>query len=192
MKRILVAVALLTRLAHADAQPSMQPPSMQSQVPSQSQRQAEDKKSRAMAVALSAGVTAAGVGLLVAGDDGLKLVGLTAMFVGPSAGRWYAGDSSLIGYRALGLGIAALGVLQIVNTGCEDEVDVDCSKSEYRPGMALMLAGAGVWVGSSVADIVLADRSARRFNERHSISIAPVRFGTADGRATGIGFSGRF
>jgi hypothetical protein len=188
MIRILVAVVLVMRVAHADAQPSLQQP-----IPQQptSQQPTENEKSRAIAVSLSLGVTAAGVGLLVAGDDGLKLVGLTAMFVGPSAGRWYAGDSSLIGYRALGVGIAVLGVLAIVNTGCEDEIDVDCSDA-YRPGELLMLAGAGVWVGSSVADIVLADRSARRFNERHAISIAPVRFGTAEGRATGVGISGRF
>jgi hypothetical protein len=178
MMRILVTLALLTRLAHADAQPSPQ-------------QQSEGEKSRAVAVGLSLGVTAAGVGLLVAGDDGMKLVGLTAMFVGPSTGRWYAGDSSLIGYRALGVGVAALGVLAIVNTGCEEEIDVSCEDSN-RPGMLLMAAGAGVWAASSVADIVLADRSARRFNEKHSLSIAPVRFGTVDGRATGLGISGQF
>jgi hypothetical protein len=188
MKRILVAAVLMMRVAQAGAQPSMQPPLPQ---PPVAQQSIEDEKSSAIAVSLSLGVTAAGVGLLVAGDDGLKLIGLTAMFVGPSAGRWYAGDSSLIGYRALGVGVAVLGALAIVHTGCEDEIDVDCSDA-YMPGSLLMLAGAGVWVGSSVADIVLADRSARRFNERHAISIAPVRFGAADSRATGVGISGSF
>jgi hypothetical protein len=79
---------------------------MQQPLPQQpvAQQSGEGEKSRAIAVSLSLGVTAAGVGLLVAGDDGLKLMGLTAMFVGPSAGRWYAGDSSLIAYRALGVG----------------------------------------------------------------------------------------
>lgn len=55
---------------------------------------AEDK-SPLLAVSLSIGVTAAGASALFVDHAGVRVTGVFAMLLGPSVGRWYAGDGSL-------------------------------------------------------------------------------------------------
>jgi len=55
-----------------------------------------------------------------------------------------------------------------------------------------MLTGAGLWVGSSIYDIVLAKRAAESWNARHSVSLTPGLVGTTGRKAPGLFVSAQF
>jgi hypothetical protein len=156
---------------------------------------AEDKNP-ALAVTLSVGVPTLGVVAIAASDNGgAKLLGASALLIGPSIGRWYAGDGSTTGILVRGAGgvAAIVGVAMMVSASEADCVadDTPCSSQESQKaiGGALALGGAGVWIGSTIMDIVLAERAAVRANEHH-VAIAPGLVGSS--HAPGLVVAGRF
>lgn len=64
--------------------------------------------------------------------------------------------------------------------------------SDSDGGSVLMIAGAGLWVGSSIYDIVLAKCAAESWNSRHSVTLTPGLVGTTGKRAPGLFVSARF
>lgn len=173
MQRIilgLLASAALAAHAHADG--------------------AEDK-SPLLAVSLSIGVTAAGASALFVDHAGVRVTGVFALLLGPSAGRWYAGDGSLagLGLRVLGGATALAGAALEAQRACDDD-STSCSVD--GGAVALVVTGAGLWIGSTVVDTVLAHRSARRWNERHAVTVSPTAFATGSGTSTGLVVTGRF
>jgi hypothetical protein len=156
---------------------------------------AEDK-SESTAVMLSLGVTTGGVVSLIAG--GPPLIGVGALYFGPSTGQWYAGELG-----GLGLGLRAAGAASMLyglhlvlqsESDCEPELDGDCSAEATRAnrvgatGAVLMWSGAGLWVGSTIYDVVLARRAASRWNERHRVTVAPLAANGATGLVVGARF----
>ena len=159
----------------------------------QAHAQSPDDKSPAVAVGLSVGVTTAGVIALASGGDSLRTLGLLTIFVGPSTGRWYAGDSSIsgLGWRALGGATMVYGLVTALQDDCDEE-DTTCDGTFESSAGLLMLAGAGLWVGSSIADVVLAERAARDWNTSHALALSPTSFATPQGHANGLALTGRF
>jgi hypothetical protein len=149
----------------------------------------DDEKSPPVAFLLSFGVTTAGiVTTLTVENDHIAVLGATAGFFGPATGRWYAGESGLagMGLRTLGGGVALYGVVQILKSDCELEEKFRCPGNRDL-GVALLIGGAGLWIGSAVADMLFAASDARRYNERRRLMLAPtaLRDGTPGLALTG-------
>jgi hypothetical protein len=195
--RLAVAAALLLTTGVASAQsfspPGLTPPTVElSPAPAPT----AERKDPSTAVLLSLGITAASYVALIAsdGNEKLALVGFVGTYLGPSTGQWYAGQVG-----GLGLGLRAVGVLsmvygfsEVLNSECDYEYD-DCSDSDGDAGGVLMLAGAGLWVGSSIYDIVLAKRAVDSWNVRHNVTLSPTFATDASGnRSPGLAFTGRF
>lgn len=200
MRSVLVfAFLLVSSLAYAQA-PGMTAPV--EAAPPQPQQNIE-KKDPSTAVLLSLGIPVAGAITLGASDtDGGRMLGLAAIYFGPSTGQWYAGQVG-----GLGLGLRALGGVSMVyglvkmlesEYDCDFDYDGSC-QAEYerhqhdgQVGGVLMLTGAGLWVGSSIYDIVLAKRAAESWNARHSVSLTPGLVGTTGRKAPGLFVSAQF
>ena len=61
-----------------------------------------------------------------------------------------------------------------------------------RGARALMLTSAGLWVGSSIYDIVLAKRASEDWNTRHQVSLTPGLVGTSGKKTPGLFVTARF
>ncbi len=97
---------------------------------------------------------------------------LAAIPVGPSLGHFYAGSTKRawggIGLRAVSMAAFTLGV----GMAFDEEHDAN-----YPLTLGLIIGGATVLIGSTVADIVDAHKSASRHNLRGrglSVTVAPV------------------
>lgn len=156
-----------------------------------------ERKDPSVAVLLSLGVTAGGAITLIAGMSNnsgtASLIGLGAMYLGPSTGLWYAGEVGARGLAARAVGGAALfyGFVQIISSECDDEPDSDCS-SAGDAGAWLFFGGAGLWIGSTIADVILAKRAADRWNRRHDVTVAPTAFTSGGRQVPGLVLSARF
>jgi len=158
---------------------------------------ATDEKSPSLAVGLSIGITTGGIVTLLAGDHQTSmLIGLGAMYIGPSTGQWYAGEVGGLGLAARAVGGVALvyGLSQMLQSECDAEAGEDCSGAANRGrlGALLFYSGAGLWIGSSIADVVFAKRAADRWNQRHALTVAPTSFNSGAGRANGLVLTARF
>lgn len=163
----------------------------------------DEEKSPSTAVLMSLGITTAGYVTLIAADgDTMRTVGLGAIYLGPSTGQWYAGELG-----GLGLGARALGAASTVygfslmlqsENDCEPEIDGDCGASRARSekvgrlGALMFFSGASLWVGSTIADVVFAERAATRWNQRHALTIAPTALSSGGQRAPGFVVAARF
>jgi hypothetical protein len=150
--------------------------------------QAEGPKSPDEALALSGGVTLLS-GILVAAtveDDALSpmtAIGIAGLALGPSLGHVYAGEyiTGGLALRAAGMTAAILGYREA--SRCSEVGD--CNMTAGAGGVIL---GASAFAAGIIWDVATAPRAARRWNERHGISIAPVI--TDDGASVTLG--GRF
>lgn len=155
---------------------------------------AEDK-SPDTAVLLSVGVTGAGLLTTISGAKSsgtLALVGIGAMYFGPSVGRWYAGSDGIgsLGLRAVGGASALLGVALLIGSGeCEG---VDCPNHDALYG-TMFFGGLGLWAGTSIYDIVMAGRDANRWNrERYALQLRPTTVSMAGHHGVGLALAGHF
>jgi len=157
----------------------------------QARAETAPEKSPLLAVSLSVGVTAAGVVALVPDHDGLRAAGALTVFLGPSVGRWYAGESSVsgLGLRALGAATLIAGFAIEAQRSCDDLAP--CGGPEGG-AVVLMVGGATLWLGSTIADTVFAHRAARRWNARRALTLAPTAFRSGATYAPGLALGGRF
>lgn len=203
---VLVLLALLVASSVASAQPSLSPPGMTPPgmtpvlTPPTVQltpAPTADRKDPSTAVLLSLGITTASYITLFASDnENLQLAGFFGTYLGPSTGQWYAGQFGGLGLglRALGFVSAVYGFSKILESECDYEYD-DCSSSgaDGDLGAFLMIGGAGLWIGSSLYDIVLAKRAADSWNARHGVTMAPTMTADISGHhSPGLAFTGRF
>lgn len=165
-------------------------------------------KSESTATMLSLGTTAAGFALVAAagkgdeGSGGLATLGVLAILIGPSAGHIYSGETGhAVGMSLLrgGSAIAFLvGVIKATMTYSPAESSSDCidwcgGSSDHDDGKTLMWVGGLTWVAATVYDIIDAPRAARRRNTKErAYQVQPMFVGTANNKAPGIGFSGKF
>jgi hypothetical protein len=178
--RLVFAILLVARVAAADQAPA--------------------------AVGVSLGVTAAGLGFeFVAADVGIRpqaypdntpalqpilaTVGGALLLVGPSLGRAIYAPHSLwnkwLAMRLVGIGIAGIGVATTV-------ILADQGSSGWIPGIiggAIVIAGAGLYIGGATVEIVTTPAAVRR--EGATVSIAPIR-GPGGSLAPGLVVAGRF
>jgi hypothetical protein len=187
-----VVVALLLGLGSvAHAQPGLAPAG-----PTTDTRESKDP---ATAVALSLGTTLGGVALVASGSDAGVMLGLGAMYIGPSTGQWYSGKIGTIGLVVRAVSVAA--VLQGIQL-LEAEIGYDCLGQEDDPecaagmesahrradyGPIFIYAGLGAWAASTIVDIVLAHRAAKQWNERN-VTVTP----TLVNGGAGLAFDMRF
>jgi hypothetical protein len=195
----LAIVALLTHATAAHAQPAITPPSAPpASTPSAAQpASVAEVKSPSVAVLLSLGVTAGGAITLMASDnESARWFGAAALFFGPSTGQWYAGEAGLLGLGARALGIAGLGygLSMMLDSECDAEYGEDCTALRRRGtlGGVMFMGGVGLWVGSSIVDVILAKRAADRWNQRHALALAPTALTAGNSRAPGLVLTGRF
>lgn len=185
LRLALAAVIASSSLAHADA-PGQTPLVEPAPAP-------RGPKSGSTAMLTSIATTLGGFALMVSTDDheGLQWLGAGMVLVGPSTGRWYAGEASFGGIAVRGLASVTMlyGVLiGVLSEDCDSAGN--CSSDDDVSG-ALIMGGGVLFVGSAVYDVVMADRAARDYNRRN-VTLAPARFRTADGQATGLVLGGHF
>lgn len=148
--RILIALCLLTSIAHADAEP----------------------KSPKLATVLSTMPTVIGyatvAGVLLSDERGgdarvAFTMGGTLAIVGPSLGNFYAENYSPAGMSmraaALGIGFSAMFVIA---AECEDLEPCP----GYPVGKVFLGSAAALFLGGTIYDIATAGRDARRYNAK--------------------------
>ena len=169
--RVLLLVALLPSIAFAQEPP--RPPTAP----------AVDEKSPAIALALSAGVTAGGIGMMAgsAQNDnvGLAVSGFFVFLAGPSTGHWYAGSIGNGGtmLRLAGLGLFILGVTQLdlMSVGGDDD-----------GAAGPLIAGTVMYGVGSVYEIITAPRAAHEYNrEQRRYALTPLVTPNGGGLALG-------
>jgi hypothetical protein len=159
-----------------------------------------DLKDPSTAVLLSLAVPTVGLATTIIGAENgsssIALVGVGAMYLGPSLGRWYAGDSgagSLALRTVAGVSIVAGFGIAMAAADCEG---VGCSdRGHGSAGAALFLGGLGVWVGTSLYDIVMAKRAADDWNHRHdqaAMQLKPTMTSVAGHHVMGLELAGHF
>ncbi|HUS29885.1 MAG TPA: hypothetical protein VMZ53_15375 [Kofleriaceae bacterium] len=199
MRCSVVVLALVLASSVASAQPGwnqFSPPGLTPPTVQLSPTPGGPRKDPSTAVLLSLGITTASYITLFAAEDheGLQLLAFAGTYFGPSTGQWYAGQVGGLGLglRAAGFVLALYGISQLLSED-DCEYDYDCSDSSADTGALAFWGGAGLWVGSTVYDIVLARRAAESWNARHSVAIAPMVTADAGGNRTpGLVLTGRF
>jgi hypothetical protein len=169
----------------------------------------EELKSPTTAVGLSIGFTLGG--LVLAGTAGSSAGGAGALgavgllYLGPSAGRWYAGETGggSLALRAVGGVAMVTGLMMVLSHDDEDCLDLSTAQCNAQGAQAqrdgdigggLMLGGAALWIGTTAYDIVMAGRDAESFNRRHSnMQLAPMMATAPSGhRTVGLSLEARF
>lgn len=201
-RSVVLAVALLVAsTVAASAQPGLTPPGLTPPTVQLSPPPAAPtgaRKDPSTAVLLSLGITTASyVTFFASVDDNedLALLAFIGTYVGPSTGQWYAGQAGGLGLglRAAGFLSVMYGITQLLESECDYEYDCSNSDAAEARGTLFLLGGAGLWVGSSIYDIVLAKRAAESWNTRHNVGIAPLVTSDAAGHRTpGLVLTGRF
>lgn len=155
---------------------------------------APEDKSSTTAVILSVGIPVVGAAAVVGshGNGGAVVFGMGALFLGPSTGRWYAGESAggtlaIRGAGVLAVGVGLVGMYGISESDCRAN-DQPCHSPV--PFEALAIGGATVIVGTWVYDVVQAKRGADRWNANHALSVTPGVVGTTS--APGLFVAGQF
>ncbi|HEY8142698.1 MAG TPA: hypothetical protein VIG06_08505 [Kofleriaceae bacterium] len=181
----LFLLSLAPRGAHADAL----------------SRPDESRKSPAIALAWSAGLTAAGGAIVLGGfatdeDAWGLLLGAPILFFGPAFGRGYAHGNIVPGLLIRGAtGLVALHLINENILQCTDECapGEDPTRLEGEP-KAVVYTLAGIFLASAAYDIVRAPLDAREFNRTHAITVAPTVMPAGQGGALapGVAVSGQF
>jgi len=144
-------------------------------------------KSPTTALALSAGVTAAGLGLFALGDhqhvDALSATGALVFAIGPTTGHIYAGQplSAGLGVRALGMAASLGGILTLAGCGFDE-----CHGGDATAGVGLFYGGAIAFVAGGLYEIATAPSGAKDYNRRHGLAVTVVPTGR------GLGLAGTF
>jgi hypothetical protein len=146
---------------------------------------------------VGAGLFAVGVGSETVEGAGL---GIVALVVAPSAGRWYAGEFGTGPMLVRGLGAASLvtGVAAAFGASYNDCRDCDNSKDKEQASL-LITAGGIALLGGTIYDIATAGDAARRYNRAHresglqSLQISPLlKRNQNSGDVAGLSLSGAF
>jgi len=158
-------------------------------------------RSGGTATVLALGATAAGFGLIAAGeahgeptrgaDAWLTGAGYALTVVGPSAGHIYAGEGGhALGFsalRAASMVAVVYGATQVMPCLTEG-----CPEAHPERGAAFLILGDAAYLGLTIYDVYDAHRAVRRASAP-AVVIAPSALRTPGGRtATGLVVAGRF
>jgi len=145
-------------------------------------------KSADVALGLSLGVTAAGLGLIVAGanwnEPTIATTGTIVFLVGPTTGHIYGGHTlnGGLGARAIGAVTALAGFSVLLS--CFATCDNQDGKVDVAG--ALLIGGGLVYAGGGIYEIATAPEAAHRYNRQHGFEATVVPTGN------GIALAGRF
>ena len=160
--------------------------------PGATRPQPVDERDEGTALALSLGGTLgsyAALAFAIAVDSpasgAIGTIGAIGIVAAPTAGHWYAGRivTRGLGLRAAGLVVLIAGGLAdsegcgLFYSGHGDPEPDDCGDNfRTTKGTALMAAGAALFLGGTVDDIITAPGAARRRNERAraTLTLAPL------------------
>lgn len=186
--RSLVAASILLVASIAEAQPgAMEPASPHPQPPP------PDEVSESTALALSLGATLGSYGALTfavavptSASGWLGTAGALGIIGAPTAGHWYSGRLATrgLGLRAAGLLVMLVGGI-VDSEGCSlfysgdsaNEEPDDCGDNfRTKKGTALIIAGAAMFFGGTLDDIITAPSAARSRNARAraDLTLAPL------------------
>jgi hypothetical protein len=184
----LLAVAVVAAPALAAAQPGLSEPRPH---PGPTVADDSDDRSPGLALSLSLLGTAAGYATLIAAgeteSDGLTLLGLGGIVIGPSLGHFYAGEvgrgitHSLIRVGAGGVIMAGAVVMFSDCWGSDEECDGSA-------GPALMIGGLVLGGASTLYSIIDSPAAASRHNQarRRRFALTPTPLQGPD-RSIGYG-----
>ena len=111
-------------------------------------------------------------------------IGALGTFFAPSFGHLYARS-----FTSRGLGVRSVGVTTVLVAGMILVVEGVTRNTNLLPAQAVFIAGAGLYVGGTIDDIVTAPGEARRYNRRfENVAIVPV----IRGDNSGVMITGRF
>jgi hypothetical protein len=165
------------------------------------------EKDPAIAVTMSIGTPVVGMVLALGGASGgnwpLALFGVGAMYVGPSTGQWYAGRFGGIGLATRTVAAYAIvrgfgDLLDAEGPDCFDATDAECRRleaaydHEQRVAETYFWTGVGLWVGSTVFDVVMAHRATTAWNREHALAVTPGLVSASGGHAPGLTLSMTF
>ncbi len=192
-----LAATLVTTSTVAHAQPGLAPLA----APSAPVGEPAELKSPATATLLALGGAVAPVVMIAVGgetgNDALISGGFLASTLTPSLGHWYAGEFLTTGMALRGVGglLFITGVAQALSGACWGGDDGSSCGGDEDDGEALILLGAGAYVGGMIYDVATAGAAARRYNRKHGaqMAVAPTMIPAAGGAmAMGMGVSGSF
>jgi len=145
-------------------------------------------RSPALALGLSLAGTAASTAAIALGEVGhgdtgefLAFGGAASLLLTPSLGHFYTGDYFSTGLIIRGAGAGLIGLA----FGCVFRCSAGTAEGMLITGAAGVVIGALVDVGSAA-------NSAREWNAKHALTVAPTAISTATGHAFGVGLGGRF
>lgn len=143
-------------------------------------------KSPDTALGLSLGVTAGGLGLMIAGgkwnEPAIATTGAILFTVGPTTGHIYAGHTLSGGLAARGIGVLA-SVVGFAMAFCLDNCQNDSSE---QVGEVLFVGGGLLYIGGGLYEIATAPEAAHRYNREHAFEATIVPTGN------GVALAGRF
>lgn len=142
---------------------------------------------RNLALALSAGGSAASVGLMLMPSQTVRFIGGVSLLVTPSLGEWYAGKFLTTGL-VLRLTAVAAGVAYGALAEPCDEIE-HCAGEVLAVGLPIVaLYGTGIaW------DIATARSTVDRRNESlHRLKLTPTVLPSPSGPVMGMGIGGSF
>lgn len=151
-----------------------------------------EEKSASIAMGLSIGIPVAGaLTMAFAPKDGEKALGFFAMYIGPTTGQWYAnkGGGLGLGLRLLSIAGAVGALMLVIDEECDVDTDCEATSNDYVAG-TIVVGAAGLWVGSSIYDVVLARRAVAQWNQK--LMLTPGLVGNGGQRGPGLFLGGRF
>jgi hypothetical protein len=203
MRTTAVAIVwtILTVAATAAAQPALAPPGLTpawTPMPGMPAAALQDREvSESTALAIAAGGTVASYGMLIVaanlhGNEGaaeaLAVTGALGTLIAPSAGRWYARSGA---WRGLGLRLAGVGTAMAATAVALSECPLSSFNCDPVGGVILFLAAAGLYIGGTLDDIVMAPRDARRHNQAlRQVTLVPLV--RPDDHGLGVAVAARF
>jgi hypothetical protein len=164
MLRALGLALLLSTTARADDPPLRSPAPVK-----------PDGKSPTIALALSAGTTAAGLGLMFTNNAGAFLGGSALFLVGPSTGHWYAHDGVNLGMgiRLAGVAVVIVGLAQTDLSFGHD----DTGTGDDNGAVATAIGGLALYGIGTAYEIVTAPSAVHAYND--DLALVPTRNGLA-------------
>ncbi len=181
----ILIIVLMAALAHA------QPPGKTRDKPRAA------RKSPAVALGWSLGLTVVGSALIVGGiardDFDGPTLGIPIVLVGPSVGRWYAGGRDFRTFPGLFLrgASAVVSVLVFTQRGhCTDDCTPEEAKNFYLEGQdkAVIYGLGAIFFASAIYDVVRAPLDARDANRANGIALVA----TAAPGGAGLAIGGQF
>lgn len=194
------AAVMLATAGRGEAQPGAAP--AQQPAPTPAAAPMSDAKSPGTALALSLGGTIASYTLLALSDDDsdggddntlMGTAGALGIWLAPSLGHWYAGETWTRGlsWRLGGTAAMFTGVIWALTCYGDDGED-DSDDDDCIGAWVLLAGGAGAFVGGTVHDISTAPAAARRANERRRAELQFTVAPTLGHNRAGFAVGGRF